>query len=351
MGNNKSKNPIIIYEGENGQPKIDVIIEEETVWLTIDQMAELFDKSRSTINEHILNIYAENELKEADSMRKIGNPDFSAKPTNYYNLDVIISVGYRVKSQHGTHFRQWATARLKEYIIKGFTMDDERLKNAGGGIYWKELLDRIRDIRSSEKVLYRQVLDLYATSLDYNPKALESIKFFKIVQNKLHYAAHGNTAVEVIALRANAGKPFMGLLSFSKGGVAKNDIAVAKNYLTEKELKILNNLVSGYFDFAEIKAMKQKPMYMRDYIKQLDNILSATGEKLLSDSGSVSHEQAIDKAELEYKKYQAKTISEAEKAYLDTIKTVQKKIEKKVKEQKSKQKKPLRVSVKAKSKN
>jgi hypothetical protein len=254
--------------------------------------------------------------------------------TKYYNLDLIISLGYRVKSSIATKFRIWATTRLREYIVKGFTMNDDFLKESGGGKYWYELLDRIRDIRSSEKVLYRQVLDLYATSLDYNPKALESIKFFKIVQNKLHYAAHGHTAAEVIAERANAGKPFMGLLTFSKGGVIKKDIAVAKNYLTEKELKILNNLVSGYFDFAEIQAMKHKPMYMKDYIKQLDNILSATGENLLSDAGSVSHEKAINKAELEYKKYQTKTLSEIEKAYLDTIKTVQKKVEKKVKDKK-----------------
>jgi len=205
------------------------------------------------------------------------------------------------------------------------------LKNLGGGKYWYELLDRIRDIRSSEKVLYRQVLDLYATSQDYNPKSSESIEFFKIVQNKLHYAAHGHTASEVIAERANAGKPFMGLLTFSKGGVVKKDIAIAKNYLTEKELKILNNLVSGYFDFAEIQAMKRNPMYMKDYIKQLDNILSATGEKLLSDAGSVSHEKAIDKAELEYKKYQEKTLSEVEKVFLESVKGLEKKVGKRVK--------------------
>ena len=254
---------------------------------------------------------------------------------NLYNLDMIISLGYRIKSRIATNFRIWATERLNEYIRKGFTMNDNFLKENGGGKYWYELLDRIRDIRSSEKVLYRQVLDLYATSLDYNPKALESVKFFKIVQNKLHYAAHGRTAAEVIAERADAGKLFMGLLTFSKGGVAKKDIVVAKNYLTEKELKILNNLVSGYFDFAEIQAMKRKPMHMKDYIKQLDNILSATGEKLLSDAGSVSHEKAIDKAELEYKKYQEKTLSPVEEAFLCQIKA----LEKKVKEPKSKGKK------------
>ncbi|MFH1847178.1 MAG: virulence RhuM family protein, partial [Candidatus Omnitrophota bacterium] len=252
-----------------------------------------------------------------------------ARDIEHYNLDLIISLGYRVKSATATQFRMWATARLREYIVKGFTMDDERLKNLGGGRYWKELLDRIRDIRSSEKVLYRQVLDLYATSIDYEPKSAESIEFFKIVQNKLHYAAHGHTAAEVIAERADAGKPFMGLLTFSKGGVVKKDIVAAKNYLTEKELKILNNLVSGYFDFAEIQAMKRKPRYMKDYIKQLDNILSATGEKLLYDAGGVSHKKAFDKAELEYKKYQEKTLSPVEKAYLETIRIARKKVEKK----------------------
>ncbi|MBU0974374.1 virulence RhuM family protein [Patescibacteria group bacterium] len=337
MNNKNQSNSIIIYEGKNGQPGIEVRLENETVWLTQSQMADLFGKGRSTIAEHIQNIFKEAELEE-----KVVCRDFrlttehgaikgktQENTVKHYNLDVIISVGYRVRSIQGTRFRQWATARLKEYIIKGFTMDDERLKNLGGGRYWKELLDRIRDIRSSEKVLYRQVLDLYATSQDYNPKSTESIEFFKIVQNKLHYAAHGHTAAEVIAERANAGKPFMGLLTFSKGGVVKKDIAVAKNYLTEKELKILNNLVSGYFDFAEIQAMKRKPMYMKDYIKQLDNILSATGEKLLSDAGSVSHEKAIDKAELEYKKYQEKTLSEVEKVFLESVKELEKKVGKK----------------------
>ena len=346
MKNNQPNNEIIIYQGDGGEPKIEVRLTGETVWLSQQQLAELYQSSRTNIVEHIKHIYNEGELDELSTCRNFrharieGNREVE-RELPFYNLDMIISLGYRVKSSIATKFRIWATTRLREYIVKGFTMNDDFLKENGGGKYWYELLDRIRDIRSSEKVLYRQVLDLYATSLDYNPKALESIKFFKIVQNKLHYAAHGNTAAEVIALRANAGKPFMGLLTFSKGGVAKKDIAVAKNYLTEKELKILNNLVSGYFDFAEIQAMKQKPMYMKDYIKQLDNILSATGEKLLSDAGSVSHEKAIDKAELEYKKYQAKTLSEVEKSYLDTIKTIQKKVENKAKEQKPKQKKKL----------
>ena len=330
MKNSDSNDKIILYEGDSGQPIIRVRLEGETVWLTIEQMAELFDKSKSTINEHIINVYNENELKKTESMRKIGNPDFSTKPTNYYNLDVIISVGYRVKSQRGTQFRIWATQRLREYIVKGFTMDDERLKEAGGGNYWKELLDRIRDIRSSEKVLYRQVLDLYSTSLDYNPKALESIKFFKIVQNKLHYAAHGNTAAEVIAERANAGKPFMGLLTFSGNDVDKKDIIIAKNYLSENELKVLNNVVSAYFDMAEVKAMNRESMNMRDWMIQLDKLIELFDKKLLPDAGMVSHDEAMKKAEIEYRKYQEKTLSSVEKDFLDSIKGIEEKVEKKV---------------------
>ena len=315
---------IIIYQTEDGKTKIEVEFDNETVWLTQDQMAELFGKSKSTINEHIQNIYEEGELKEADTMRKFGISEFSTKPTNFYNLDVIISVGYRVKSIRGTQFRIWATERLKEYLIKGFVLDDERLKGNAGGNYWKELLERIRDIRSSEKVMYRQVLDLYATSVDYDPHSEESIEFFKIVQNKLHYAAHGHTAAEIIYERANAEKPFMGLTSFSGGFPALKDIGVAKNYLTENELKILNNLVSGYFDFAEINALEHKPMYMHDYVVQLDKILSSGNRKLLEGSGAVSHEQAMIKAREEYAKYQEATISPVEQAYLDTIKKADK---------------------------
>ncbi len=327
----KPNNEIIIYKGDEGKPVIEVRLENESVWLTIVQMAELFNKGRSTINEHILNIYNEKELVENSSMRKIGNPDFSAKPTNYYDLDVIISVGYRVKSVQGTRFRQWATARLHEYIVKGFTMDDERLKGTGGGNYWKELLDRIRDIRSSEKVLYRQVLDLYATSVDYNPKSNESIKFFKIVQNKLHYATHGNTASEVIAERANAGKPFMGLLTFSGNDVRKKDVLIAKNYLSEKELKVLNNIVSAYFDMAEVKAMSHELMNMTDWMTQLDKLIELFDKKILTSAGNISHENAIEKAEQEYRKYQAKTFSPVENAYLDSIKYIQKQVEKNTK--------------------
>ena len=273
---------IIIYQSEDGVVRLDVRLEEKTVWLTIDQMSELFGKSRSTINEHILHIYEEGELEEDKTKRKIGNSDFSTKPTNFYNLDVIISVGYRVKSIQGTRFRQWATERLHEYIVKGFALDDKRLKNLGGGGYWKELLDRIRDIRSSEKVLYRQVLDLYATAVDYDPRSDTSRLFFKIVQNKLHYAAHGHTAAEVIYERADADKPFMGLTTFKGELPCLNDVKIAKNYLSADELKILNNLVSGYFDFAEIQALKHRPLYMEDYVRQLDNNIVSIGEELLS---------------------------------------------------------------------
>ena len=330
MKQENSQNQVIIYASDSGQLRINVQFENETVWLTIDQMAVLFNKGRSTINEHILNIYSEKELFEADSMKKIVNPDFSTKPTNYYNLDVIISVGYRVKSVQGTKFRQWSTARLREYIVKGFTMDDERLKGNGGGQYWKELLDRIRDIRSSEKVLYRQVLDLYATAMDYDPQASESLKFFKIVQNKLHFAAHGHTAAEVIYLRVDSDKPFAGLTNFKDRQPTQAEAMVAKNFLELNELKILNNLVSAYFDLAEINAMEQNPMKMADFIHELDNILKSAGRKLLSDAGKISHAKATEKATLEYRKYKVKNLSEVEKDYLEAIKTMEKKVSKKV---------------------
>ena len=262
-------------------------------------------------------------------MRKFGISEFSTKPTNFYNLGVIISVGYRVKSQQGTRFRIWATERLREYLVKGFTMDDARLKNLGGGSYWKELLDRIRDIRSSEKVLYRQVLDLYATSVDYDPKAEASVVFFKAVQNKLHYAAHGQTAAEVVRQRADAGKPFMGLLSFSGKQPTKAEVTNAKNYLNADELKRLNTLVSAYFDAAEFRAMNHEPTYMKDWIAHLEQLILAMGGKALEGAGKVSHQQAIAHSETEYAKFRAQLAeqpSEVETAYLETVKTVQKKI-------------------------
>lgn len=330
------ENNIIIYQLEDGKTKIDVKLEDETVWLSQQQMADLFSTSRTNIIEHINNIYEERELDKNSTcqkfrqVRKEGNRNVS-REIPFYNLDMIISLGYRIKSKIATNFRKWATERLKEYMIKGFALDDERLKGTGGGNYWKELLARIKDIRSSEKMLYRQVLDLYATAVDYNPKDSKSIDFFKIVQNKLHYATHGHTASEVIYERADFNKPFMGLTTFSGDLPIMSDVVIAKNYLSEEELKILNNLVSGYFDFAEIQAIRHNPMYMLDYIKQLDLILSSTGEKILVGAGAISHQKAIEKAKEEYRKYQVKTISPVEKEYLESLKKISTQIEEKIK--------------------
>ncbi|MCD7730169.1 MAG: virulence RhuM family protein [Oscillospiraceae bacterium] len=317
---------IVVYQTEDGLTRLDVKFENETVWLSLDQMAELFQRDKSTISRHIRNIFAEGELSKNAVVAKFATTATDGKTyqVDYYNLDVIISVGYRVKSIVGTHFRKWATERLKEYMIKGFALDDERLKGNGGGSYWKELLDRIRDIRSSEKVMYRQVLDLYATAVDYDPHSDESIQFFKIVQNKLHYAAHGHTAAEVIYERADAEQPFMGLKNFSGTFPLKKDISVAKNYLNEDELKILNNLVSGYFDFAEISAIEHRPMYMSDYVNQLDSILTSGGRPLLDNAGTISHAEALKKANEEYQKFQEKTLSPVEQAYLETIQGLEK---------------------------
>ena len=320
-----SSGDIVIFKSEDGSIHVDVVFSGDTVWLTMDSMAELFGKARSTINEHILNIFEEGELKEEESVRKIGNSDFSTKPTNYYNLDVIISVGYRVKSIRGTQFRIWATKRINEYIRKGFTMDDERLKELGGGGYWKELLQRIRDIRASEKVFYRQVLDIYATSIDYDPHAEISIAFFKQVQNKIHYAVHGQTAAEVIYSRADAEKEFMGLTTFKGNRPHLADAVIAKNYLSEQELRSLGQLVSGYLDFAERKAERHEAMTMEDWAKHLDNILTMNGEQLLIGAGKISHKQAVEKATDEYKKYQQKTLSDVERDYLDSIKQLEEK--------------------------
>ena len=332
----ENNNNIVIYQADDGTTKIDVKLEDETVWLSQQQMADLYDTTKQNISLHIKNIFDEEELdvnstvKEFLTVQKEGNRKVERK-VKYYNLDMIISLGYRIKSKVATNFRRCATERLKEYMIKVFTMDDERLKGNGGGNYWKELLARIKDIRSSEKVLYRQVLDLYATAVDYNPKDSKSIEFFKIVQNKLHYAAHGHTAPEVIYERANSDKLFMGLTTFKGDLPVMSDVIIAKNYLTEEELKILNNLVSGYFDFAEIQAIRHNPMRMEDYIRQLDTILSSTGEKLLVVAGTVSHNKAIEKAKDEYKKYQVKTISPVEKEYLETLKAISNKIDDKAK--------------------
>ena len=321
----QSQGEIVIYQAEDGLTKVECRFVDETVWLTQQQMAELFHTSRSNIVEHIGHIYEEGELDEVSTCRKFrqvrmeGNRQVT-RELPFYNLVMIISLGYRVKSLIATQFRRWATERLKEYMIKGFTMDDERLKNLGGGNYWRELLERIRDIRSSEKVMYRQVLDLYATSVDYNPRSAESVAFFKMVQNKLHYATHGHTAAEVIYERADADKPFMGLTTFSGDFPTAKDIGIAKNYLTEEELRVLNQMVSGYFDFAEVQAIRHRPMYMSDYVEQLDNILRATGEEVLTHAGKISHAQAMEKAKAEYKRYQAQTLSPVEEEYLKTIK-------------------------------
>ena len=326
MDNSQNKGEIVFYQTEDGITKLSVNLQDETVWLSLDQMAQLFQRDKSTISRHIKNIFEEGELSQDSVVANFATTanDGKTYQVEYYNLDMIISVGYRVKSIQATKFRIWATNVLKEYIKKGFAMDDERLKGNGGGTYWKELLDRIRDIRSSEKVLYRQVLDLYATSVDYNPKSDESIQFFKIVQNKLHYAAHGHTAAEVIFERADAEKPFMGLTNFSGELPSIKDIKIAKNYLKEDELKILNNLVSGYFDIAEINAIEHKPMYMSDYVEQLDSVLSSGKRKLLDGPGTISHEQAMKKAETEYRKYQVATLSPVEQAYLESIKSAEK---------------------------
>ena len=327
---------IILYTSEDGITKINVQLENETVWLTQEQMANLFGKARSTITEHISNIFIEGELIEKVVCRNIRlttkhgaiEGKTQKKDVKHYNLDVIISVGYRVKSIQGTRFRQWATSRLKEYIVKGFTIDDERLKNLGGGNYWKELLDRIRDIRSSEKIMYRQVLDLYATASDYDPKSNQSLTFFKIVQNKLHFAAHGHTASEVIYLRVNSDKPFAGLTNFKGDDPTQTEVLIAKNYLEEKELKVLNNLVAAYFDLAELNAIEKREMHMVDYVQELDNILNSTGRKVLENAGNISHTKATEKAKSKYQKYKAKTLSSVEKEYLKNIAILEQKAKK-----------------------
>ncbi len=338
----KEKNPnqiseFIIFKTEDEQVSIDVRLEDETVWLTQDQMSLLFGKAKSTISEHIKHIFEEGELDEKVVVRnfRITTPHGAIKgktqqsTLKLYNLDVIISVGYRVKSLRGTQFRIWATKRLNEYIRKGFTMDDERLKNLGGGGYWKELLQRIRDIRASEKVFYRQVIDIYATSIDYDPRAEVSIAFFKKVQNKVHYAVHGGTAAEVIFNRADAEKEFMGLKTFQGDRPQLKDVVIAKNYLDQKELRALGQIVSGYLDFAERQAERGQTMTMKDWATHLDRILTMSGENLLLDAGKISHKDAVDKATSEYKKYQAKTLSEAEKNYLDILHEIEAKTKKK----------------------
>ena len=313
-----SQENFLLYKTIDNKVSINVQIKDETVWLTQEQMAELFSKSRPTINEHIKNIYTERELSEEATMRKFGNSEFSTKPTNYYNLDVIISVGYRVKSLRGTQFRQWATKRLREYIIKGFTMDDERLKQ-GGGRYFRELLQRIRDIRSSERNLYQQVTDIYATSIDYKKNAKLTRQFFATVQNKMHVAVHGKTAAELVYK-----KPNMGLTNFKGNYITSDDVKVAKNYLSEEELNILNLIVSQYLDFAELQATRQKAMTMQQWIDKLDEFLKISDSSVLVGAGKIKHEQAMVKAKREFKKYRDEEMRQLESDFDKTTKELRK---------------------------
>ena len=319
------QNKVIIYTAGDGQTKIDVKLEDETLWLTQAQMCELYQTSKSNISEHIKHIIEEGELQEDSVVRKFRTTAADGKSylTTFYNLDMIIALGYRVRSIIATRFRQWATLRLKEYMVKGFTLDDERLKKLGGGGYWKELLERIRDIRATEKVMYRQVLEIYATSIDYDPRASVSQEFFKKVQNKIHYAIHGHTAAELIVERADAEKDFMGLLNFKGNHPTLMEAKTAKNYLDDKELRAMGQLVSGYLDFAERQAEREQPMTMNDWAAYLDRILTMSGEKLLQGSGSVSHEDAMEHATNEYRKYKQRTISDVEHDYLLSIKGIE----------------------------
>ncbi len=325
---------ILLYQTEDGQTRIDVRLEEETVWLSQLQMSKLFQKERSVITKHINNIFNEGELIEKSNVQ-ILHVSGSDRPVKSYNLDVIISVGYRIKSHQGTKFRQWATSRLKEYIVKGFTMNDELLKQAGGGNYFDELLARIRDIRSSEKVFWRKILDIYATSIDYDSSLEISVIFFKTVQNKMHWAAHGQTAAEVIYQRVDSAKPNLGLSNYKGTKPTKQEAEIAKNYLTEPELNILNRIVTAFLEIAEIQALNQTPMYMKDWIEQLDNFLKMTKKDILNHPGNISHEQALQKAHSEYKKYKElrkNEISEVEKDFIKQISNTTKKLKNKKKD-------------------
>ena len=326
----ENNSELIIYTTEDGMTKVDVTFDNDTVWLSLDQMANLFQRNKSTISRHIKNVFEEGELDRNSVVANFATTAADGKKyqVDYYNLDVIISVGYRVKSQRGVQFRIWASEIIKEYMKKGFAMDDARLKKLGGGGYFKELIERIRDIRASEKVFYRQVLEVYATSIDYNPKAEESILFFKKVQNKIHYAVSGETAAEVVYHRADAEKEFMGLTTFEGSQPTLNEAKIAKNYLNEKELRVMGQLVSGYLDFAERQAEKEIPMTMQDWAEHLDGILTSTGEQLLIGNGTVSHQQAMEKVEAEYKKYKAKALSDVERDYLALIENLDKDVRK-----------------------
>jgi len=315
---------VIIYTTEDGAAKIELRLENGTVWLSQAEIAELFQTTKQNISKHIQAIFDDQELDETATVNQQlivqneGDREVS-RAISFYNLDVILAVGYRVRSVRGVQFRRYASTVLKEYLEKGFALNDERLKNLGGGNYWKELLDRIRDIRSSEKVMYRQVLELYATAVDYDPKSDESLAFFKMVQNKLHFAAHGKTASEIIYFRVDSDKPFAGLTSFKGSRPTQAEAMIAKNYLSEQELKVLNNIVSAYFDFAELNAIEEREMRMADFVRELDRILSSAGRKLLENADSISHSQAEAKAKIEYQKYKAKTLEQVEKEYLKAI--------------------------------
>jgi len=319
---------VILYTTEDGKTKVDLRLEDGTVWLTQLEIAELFQTTKNNISTHTKHIFEDGELtteatvKESLTVQTEGNREVTRTLT-YYNLDLILAVGYRVRSPRGVEFRRWASTILKEYLEKGFALNDDRLKNLGGGNYWKELLERIRDIRSSEKVMYRQVLDLYATATDYHPKSEESLQFFKIVQNKLHYAAHGHTASEVIYLRVDHDQPFAGLSNFKGSQPTQAEAMIAKNYLSAPELRVLNNLVSAYFDLAEINAIEEREMRMSDYVRELDSILGSTGRKLLDNAGKISSTQAKEKAQRELQKYKALNLDAVEKDYLKTISSLE----------------------------
>ena len=315
-------NTILIYQAEDGKIKIETRLENETVWLTQEQMAQLFQRERSVITKHLKNIFEEQELDEKSNVQ-ILHISGSDRPIKFYNLDVIISVGYRVKSLQGTRFRQWASTRLKEYLIKGFTMNDELLKQNGGGNYFEELLARIRDIRSSEKVFWRKVLDIYATSIDYDPKSESSILFFQTIQNKMHWAAHGHTAAEIIYHRIDAAKPNLGLTTFKGKKPTQQETEIAKNYLNEDELNLLNRMVTAYLELAELQALNRKPMYMNDWIARLDDFLQMTGNTILDHAGSISHEKAVEKAKNEYQKFKATSLQQPTTAEEDFLKYIE----------------------------
>ncbi|MBR2828561.1 MAG: virulence RhuM family protein [Bacilli bacterium] len=315
----KNNENIFIYEDHNNNSRVEVLLEGNNIWLNQEQIGTLFNKAKSTINEHIKNIYEEKELIEENTMRKFGNSEFSTKPTNFYNLEMIIAIGYRVKSNRGTQFRIWANGILKDYLVKGYNLNVERFKNNGQDPYFDDLLDKIRDIRSSEKVFWRKILDIYSTSIDYNPKEEITIKFFKTVQNKMHYATSKNTTAEIVYNRVDANKKNIGLTNFKGDMPTKKETEIAKNYLTEEELNILNRLVSAYLDLAEINALKRKTMTMSDWVQELDSFLTMTHNDVLKTSGKVSHEKALEKAHKEYEKYMASNLTTAEKDYLEIM--------------------------------